>query len=90
MYDSLGRLISAANPETGGTAGTIGYQYDNNGNLKEKDTYNGNATKYLYDALNRVVSKTFYGPLAGATPPNVTYCCSGAPTGSYMRGDPLW
>ncbi len=94
VYDSVGRLISAVNPETGGAAGAVGYQYDINGNLKEKDTYHGNATIYTYDALNRVTSKTFSGPLAGVTP-GVTYCCdgitggagcSGAPTGSYMKG----
>ncbi len=34
VYDSLSRLASATNPETG----TIGYSYDANGNVKTKTT----------------------------------------------------
>ena len=90
VYDSLGRLKTAVNPETG----SIGYQFDNNDNLQEKDTANGNATVFVYDALNRVISKTYSGPLAASTPA-VTWCydgntsaagCPNAPTGSYMTG----
>jgi RHS repeat-associated protein len=95
-YDSLSRLQTAANPETGGPSGySTSYHYDSNGNLTEKDTPNSNATLYNYDKLNRVTSKTFSGPLAGATPPNVISCydgattafgCGAAPAGPNMVG----
>jgi RHS repeat-associated protein len=54
-YTSLGRLSSAINPESG----TIRYTYYSNGNLHTR-TDNGNvATTYTYDALNRVVTKSY-------------------------------
>lgn len=54
-YDSLGRLLSAFNPETG----TISYTYDNVGNMATKtDSRNIVATTH-YDALNRVTSVTY-------------------------------
>ncbi|HLJ87177.1 MAG TPA: RHS repeat-associated core domain-containing protein, partial [Candidatus Angelobacter sp.] len=56
-YDSLSRLLTAMNPESG----TIGYQYDANGNLTQKtapaENQTGSATvttTYAYDALNRL------------------------------------
>jgi YD repeat-containing protein len=55
VYDSLSRLVSASNPETG----TIGYGYDANGNLTSKTDARGISTSYSYDALNRVLSKTY-------------------------------
>jgi RHS repeat-associated protein len=50
-YSSLGRLLSANNPESG----TIYYEYDNNGNLKKKIDARGDSfsISYNYDALNR-------------------------------------
>jgi RHS repeat-associated protein len=48
-YDSLGRLISANNPESG----TIIYSYDNNGNLARKTDARGVVVDYTYDAFNR-------------------------------------
>lgn len=51
IYDMLGRLLSATNPETG----TIGYTYDNNSNtLTKTDNRNIQAT-YTYDQLNRLL-----------------------------------
>ncbi|MBQ9716317.1 MAG: hypothetical protein IJV77_07950 [Clostridia bacterium] len=42
-YDSLGRLVSEANP----VFGTTSYSYDTNGNIRTK-TKGGNVTNYLY------------------------------------------
>jgi RHS repeat-associated protein len=71
-YDSLSRLTSATNPESG----TISYSYDANGNLSTKTSpapnQNGSATviaSYLYDALNRLTQKSF----SGGTAPTVKY-----------------
>jgi YD repeat-containing protein len=68
-YDSLARLTSATNPESGTTT----YTYDNNGNLHTKTDANTNVTTLSYDGLNRVTSKT-YTFTSGYTTPNVTYC----------------
>jgi YD repeat-containing protein len=57
IYDSLSRLTSATNPETG----TIGYIYDANGNVTSKTDARGVATGDLYDALNRLTSKSSAG-----------------------------
>src|SRR3984957_18707769 len=67
-YDSLSRLLSAENPETGSLAGTIGYGYDANGNLTSKTALSPNhpstgtaqvTTLYTYDALNRLTKKSY-------------------------------
>jgi RHS repeat-associated protein len=80
-YDSLSRLTSATNPESG----TITYQYDANGNLvlkidprlgRTRDltcssvSYTGNniATCYEYDELNRVKTRAYNNDT-----PDVTY-----------------
>ncbi len=49
VYDSLKRLTSATNPESG----TISYQYDSNGNLTLKTDARSISITYAYDALNR-------------------------------------
>jgi YD repeat-containing protein len=54
-YDSLKRLISATNPESGTTA----YSYDNGGNLTKQTDARGIATSFSYDALNRITGKTY-------------------------------
>lgn len=61
-YDSLARLTSATNPESG----TITYSYDANGNLTSKVSAKPNPgvsgtinTNYLYDALNRLTKKSY-------------------------------
>ena len=53
-YDSLSRLASAINPESG----SVGYDYDGNGNLKHKTVVRGTIT-YNYDELNRVISRSY-------------------------------
>jgi RHS repeat-associated protein len=61
-YDSLSRLTSASNPESG----TASYTYDANGNVATKVAPQANqsgtsttTTTYSYDALNRLTLKTY-------------------------------
>lgn len=54
-YDSLNRLLSAVNPESGVTS----YSYDNNSNVQTKTDARGITTTYSYDALNRLLSKSY-------------------------------
>jgi RHS repeat-associated protein len=75
-YDSLSRLLTAANPESG----TINYGYDANGNVLQKTSpapnQTGSATEtvsYCYDALNRVLAKGY------ALSPNSPQQCTGNP-----------
>jgi RHS repeat-associated protein len=95
-YDSLARLTSATNPESG----MIAYVYDANGNLTTKmmpapNQTSGTATttiNYTYDALNRLTQKAYSGTtlqygydgnsLSGCvqTPPSV-----GSPTNLIRR-----
>ena len=55
VYDSLSRLQTATNPESG----TTSYTYDANGNIQTKTDARGVTTSYTYDALNRLLSKTY-------------------------------
>ena len=64
VYDSLKRLSSATNPESG----AISYQYDANGNLTQKTDARSIVSTYVYDALNRATSRSY----SDSTPP-VTY-----------------
>jgi RHS repeat-associated protein len=75
VYDSLSRLISATNPESG----TITYGYDPNGNLIEKTDARGVKTTMTYDALNRVGTKVYSG-----TAPEGTAAASVTPSVSYF------
>ena len=61
-YDSLSRLTSATNPESG----TISYSYDANSNLTSKTDARGVTTSYGYDALNRNTSLT-HTPVTNGT-----------------------
>ena len=54
-YDSLGRLLTAYNPESG----TITYQYDADGNLTAKTDARGITVTYSYDGLHRLTQATF-------------------------------
>jgi YD repeat-containing protein len=70
-YSSLSRLKDATNPESG----TISYAYDDNGNLTLKtdprllpNTSTHVSIAYQYDALNRVISRTYNDGT-----PNVSY-----------------
>ena len=55
VYDSLKRLTSATNPESG----TTSYQYDANGNLTQKTDARNVVTTHAYDALNRVTTTLY-------------------------------
>jgi len=66
VYDSLSRITSATNPESGricyGTVSGGACQangYDANGNLVAKTDARGIRTTYSYDALNRLTGKTY-------------------------------
>ncbi|HZT59980.1 MAG TPA: hypothetical protein VFA21_15325, partial [Pyrinomonadaceae bacterium] len=66
VYDSLSRLTSATNPESG----TVGYTYDNDGNLQTKTDARGVIATYAYDHLNRNITVTYSG--GGTTTPTVS------------------
>src|ERR1700733_10943964 len=75
-YDSLSRLVTSVNPESG----QITYTYDNNGNVLTRKAPSPNqpitgtataTTKYTYDSINRILSKTYndlYAPNALINP----------------------
>jgi len=80
-YDSLSRLLTAANPESG----TITYAYDSNGNLATKVAPQANqtssvttTTKYCYDELNRLIKKAYTSTSCSSMTPAVTYVYDGA------------
>jgi len=54
-YNSLSRLTSAADPESG----TATYTYDANGNLITRKDARDITTTYSYDGLNRLTGKTY-------------------------------
>ncbi len=56
-YNSLGRQLSAANPESGTTT----YTYDSLGNTLTKTDARTAKTTFAYDALNRQISRTYSG-----------------------------
>ncbi len=58
VYDSLSRLKSANNPESG----IINYVYDNNSNLTSKTDARSITTNYVYDNLNRVTNRNYTAP----------------------------
>ena len=69
-YDGLKRFMSAQNPESG----TVNYQYDNNGNLVQKNDARGVQINWVYDVLNRVTHRNYTTlPASVAATPNVTY-----------------
>src|SRR5579859_6561934 len=75
-YDSLSRLLTANNPESG----TITYSYDLDGNLLQKTSpapnQTGTATQtvsYCYDELHRVFGKGYGAQSCPLSTPVVTY-----------------
>jgi len=84
VYDSLSRLKSATNPESG----TISYNYDNNGNLTQKTDARLVQTTYVYDNLNRVTNRNYSAPANlpnYQTTPNVAYTYDD-PTVAFSKG----
>jgi YD repeat-containing protein len=59
-YDSLKRLTSAMNPESG----VINYQYDANGNLQVKTDARGVSSHISYDALDRIARCWYNGTIS--------------------------
>jgi RHS repeat-associated protein len=55
VYDSLKRLTSASNPESG----AISYTYDPNGNLLTKTDARPVTATYAYDSLNRATTRSY-------------------------------
>jgi RHS repeat-associated protein len=75
-YDSLSRLLTAHNPESG----TITYLYDADGNLLQKTSPAPNQTgsttqtiSFCYDELHRVKGKAYSAQSCPLTSPVVTY-----------------
>ena len=80
-YDSLSRLTSATNPESG----TISYTYDANSNvIKKVDQRAASGTiYYCYDSLDRLITKSYSLPNCPMTSPDVAYSYDTSPiTGS--------
>ena len=57
IYDSLKRLTSSTNPETGTTPVT--YTYDSDDNVKTKSDARSLTITYAYDNLNRMTGRTY-------------------------------
>ena len=84
-YDSLSRLTSATNPESGTIA------YDNNGNLTQRTDARSVVTAYTYDGLDRLTRRS-YGYTGSETAVSlettrVDYAYDSC--GSYTRGQPV-
>jgi RHS repeat-associated protein len=93
QYDSLSRLISATNPESG----TILYTYDNDGNVLAKTAPLPNQTSssstvtttYTYDTLNRLTKKTYLdGGVADPYTSTVQYGYDGVALSGCARTPP--
>jgi RHS repeat-associated protein len=80
VYDSLNRLTTATNPESG----TINYQYDNNSNLKQKIDARGIVTTYEYDGLNRNITTDYSDTIT--VNPDVTRAYDNPTTGANGLG----
>jgi len=94
VYDSLKRLTSATNPESGTVCyGTLinsqcqANGYDANGNLVYKTDARGILTTYGYDALTRNTSITYTNDPANT--PAVTRTYDNLTNGAYGKGR-LW
>jgi RHS repeat-associated protein len=93
VYDSVGRLSSASNPEMGsGASGQVLYGYFDSGSLKQKTEPGSVVTTLSYDRLNRLEAKSYSG--AAVVTNSVSFCydgntagnCAGAPTGANLLG----
>jgi len=96
-YDSLKRLTSSVQPESG----TTSYTYDGVGNLLTKTDARNTKTSYSYDALNRVTQKSYSDGYtstvnyqydaagAGYSWGHLTQVSNGNSTTNYVSIDPL-
>lgn len=92
-YDSLSRLITATNPETGlicygeMVSGSCQARYDENGNLLKKTDGRGVVTTMPpYDPLNRITGKSYSDGTPGVT---FTYDTSESITGAPTENKPI-
>jgi RHS repeat-associated protein len=69
VYDTLGRLTTAINPESG----SINYTYDDLGRVLSKTDSRSAVINYAYDGLGRLIHKTY----SGVTAPETKFCYDG-------------
>jgi RHS repeat-associated protein len=92
-YSSLGRLLSASNPET---TNPTTYAYDGSGNLVSKTDARGIITRLGYDGANRLGTKQYSDGTATVTycygdgiplpqTPGIAWSCGGTPP-SFSKG----
>ena len=86
VYDSLSQLSSSTNPE----AGTIGYTYDNNGNVHTKTDARGVVTTYSYDGLNRLGGKSYTNDPSGTPPAAYAYDTPAQGWNFLDQSSPVW
>lgn len=54
-YDTLARVTQTTNPESG----TVGYAYDQDGDIVSRTDADGIAANYSYDGLNRLIGRSY-------------------------------
>ena len=88
LYDSLSRLTSATNPESG----TVTYTYDANGKPKTKTDSRNVTTIYVYDRLGRNIIVSYVTPAGSSavTTPQVRRYYDNTAAGTNGRGRPYW
>jgi RHS repeat-associated protein len=79
-YSSLARLLTASIPESG----TLTYSYSDSGDLISRIDARGVVTTNTYDAMHRVLTKSYSGD--GGLTPNVTYSYYGTGSSSPNYG----
>ena len=80
IYSSLGRLLSASNPESGTTT----YSYLDSGDIASRTDARSVTASLTYDAMHRVITKSYSGD--GGVTPSVTYSYYGAGSSSPNVG----
>ena len=93
LYDSLSRPVCASNPETSSApcstsvtsayvAGTTGYTYYPNGNVKSTTDAKGITASHTYDALNRLLGTTYSNDANSS--PSSCYLYDGPSSGNFI------
>jgi len=77
VFDSLKRLTSSTNPETG----TVAYVYDSDSNVQTKTDARGITITYSWDKLNRLTSRAYSNG-----DPTVSYAFDQTQSGYYNIG----
>ena len=84
-YDSLSRLLSSSNPETGMSV----FAYDANGNVLNRTDARGVSTAYQYDTMNRLYCKSYSGDIS-STPMSLYQYGTSQQTGFVGRVINAW